>query len=478
MSALWTAAEAAAATGGTTSGDWQAGGVSIDTRTLAPGDLFVALKDVRDGHDFVAAALTKGAAAALVSRVPEGVATDAPLLLVDDVLAALEALARAARARTKAQVIAITGSVGKTSTKDMAATVLAGQGLVHAAEMSLNNHWGVPLTLARLPRDADFAVVEIGMNHPGEITPLSRLARPHVALITTVAEAHMAAFASVRDIARAKAEVFAGLEPGGTAILNLDIATFGILETAAAQAGARIVTFGTKRRADYHLKGVAWRDGITSVQAENQGQPCLFRIGAPGRHLAMNALAVLAAVDAVGADRVVAALDLARWQPPVGRGERTWIHLDKVDEHLRLELIDDAYNANPASMAAAFEVLAGSIPVDGLGRHARGRRVAFLTDMLELGPEAAAKHAALAVLPAMQSVNVVHTAGPLMQHLHRALPGEKQGEWHESAEKLAARAHRLLDAGDVVMVKGSKGSRASLIVETIRRLNKPVDPEQ
>ncbi|NOX74190.1 MAG: UDP-N-acetylmuramoyl-tripeptide--D-alanyl-D-alanine ligase, partial [Alphaproteobacteria bacterium] len=362
MSALWTAAEAMAATGGTAIGDWQVNGVSIDTRTLAAGDLFVALKDARDGHDFVAQALANGAAAALVSHRPKGVAKDAPLLIVDDVLSALAALGAAARARCKGKVIAVTGSVGKTTSKEMLRTALAGQGRVHGAVMSLNNHWGVPLTLARMPRDTEFAILEIGMNHAGEITPLSQLARPDVALITTVAEAHMAAFADVTDIARAKAEVFDGMQTGGIAILNRDIATFDILAKAAQARGLEIVTFGANQAADNRLVNVQQSGGVSIISATLNTHASLFKIEAPGQHLALNALAVLAAVRAVGADPVIAALDLADWQPPQGRGQRHWIALDPLKDELRLELIDDAYNANPASMRAAFAVLADSIP--------------------------------------------------------------------------------------------------------------------
>ncbi|MCA8868771.1 MAG: UDP-N-acetylmuramoyl-tripeptide--D-alanyl-D-alanine ligase [Rhodobacteraceae bacterium] len=472
--ALWTATEAAAATGGKTQGDWQATGVSIDSRSLERGDLFVALKDQRDGHEFVAAALEKGAAAALVSHRPEGVDADAPLLIVPDVQAALEALGRAARQRCQARVVAITGSVGKTSTKDMLRTVLAGQGRVHASEQSLNNHWGVPLTLARMPADSQFAIFEIGMNHPGEITPLSRLVRPHVALITTVAEAHMAAFADIGEIARAKAEVFAGIEPGGTAILNLDIASFDILADAAKAKAARIITFGQDKAADYRLDALRQHASATSVDANLGGTEALFKIMAPGRHLAMNAMAVLACVAAVGGDLTLATLDLGQWQPPAGRGQRHLIRLDRTEPELSLELIDDAYNANPASMAAAFEVLAGSQPVDCIGRIRRGRRIAFLTDMLELGPDEAARHAALAELPDLLAVDMVHLAGPLMKHLYASLPMEIQGEWHADARELAVRVHKLLDAGDVVLVKGSKGSRAALVVDAIKKLSQAV----
>lgn len=467
---LWTSAEAARATSGTNTAEWAARGVSIDSRDIQPGDLFVALKDVRDGHEFVAKAFENGAAAALVTHRPEGLSEAAPLLIVDDVLRGLENLGRAARARVKGKVIGITGSVGKTSTKDMLRVALQGQGQVHAAHRSLNNHWGVPLTLARMPRETEFALIEIGMNHPGEITPLSRLARPDVALITTVAAAHMAAFSSVDEIAHAKAEIFAGLAPGGVAILNADIETFGILRDAAKAAGAVIHTFGRSQDADFQLVTAQPALNATSVRALLAGEPVLFKLQSAGTHFALNALGVLASVIAAGADPTLAALDLAYWTPPEGRGARTLVQLDKTDEALTLDLIDDAYNANPASLAAALEVLAAGRPVNGIGRVGKGRRIAFLTDMLELGANEVELHTEVARYPAMSDVDIVHCAGPLMKSLHKALPADQQGEWHASAEDLAARVRRLVDAGDVAMVKGSKGSKASLVVDAIRNL--------
>ncbi len=471
MSVLWTSRDAATATGGRTAADWQATSVSIDTRTLEPGALFVALKDVRDGHDFVAAALDKGAAAALVSRVPAGVPADAPLLIVPDVLRALEDLGRAARKRSSARVIAVTGSVGKTGTKEMLRTALGGQGRVHAAERSFNNHWGVPLTLARMPADTDFAVIEIGMNHPGEIAPLSRLARPDVAVITTVAAVHLEAFDGIGQIAQAKAEIFEGLTPDGTAVLNTDIGTAGILRAAAAKATHNIVTFGTSPDADFRLDNAKVVGTTTSIRATLRGDEVLFKLSAPGRHLAMNALAALAAVEAVGADTAMAMLDLGAWQAPDGRGARFMVHLSTAEGET-IELIDESYNANPTSMAAALEVLAASQPVDGVGRTMKGRKIAVLGDMLELGPEELELHAGIAAVEAMQQVNLVHVAGPRMKALYEALPVSRRGEYHETAETLAARAHRLLDAGDVVMIKGSNGSRISLVAEAIRRLDK------
>lgn len=466
---LWSASDAAAATGGQSIGDWAATGVSIDTRTLVFGDLFIALKDVRDGHEFVAQALQNGAAAAMVSRVPDGVAPDAPLLVVKDVLPALEALGRAARARSSARVVAVTGSVGKTSTKDMLRVVLAGQGATHAAEASYNNHWGVPLTLARMPQSTDFAVIEIGMNHPGEIAPLSKLARPDVALITTIAAAHLEAFENIEGIAHEKASIFDGLEPNGTAIVNCDVGTADILLGKARAAAARVLRFGQTPGVEYHLCSATLHGTVTVAQADAQGAPVLFKIRTPGMHFAVNALAVLAAVDAVGADRDVAVSDLGRWLPTMGRGTHETLMLDVADERLTIDLIDDAFNANPASVAAALDVLAGARPEDGKGRKTVGRRIAVLGDMLELGRDEITLHSQLAQLPALEMLDIIHTVGPRMRALHDALPDRKRGKWVETPEELAPMAARLIDAGDVILVKGSKGSRVSLVVDALRR---------
>ncbi len=472
---LWTSAEAAKATGGRPTAGWQASGVSIDTRTLQPGDLFVALKDLRDGHEFVAQALEKGAAAALVSRIPEGLAPDAPLLVVPDVLRALEAMGAFARARTKAKVVGITGSVGKTSTKEMLRAILSGQGRTHAAEASYNNHWGVPLTLARMPADADFAVIEIGMNHPGEIAPLARLARLDVALVTTVAPAHLEAFASVEEIAREKAAIFQGLKPGGTAIVNADLPTTPIL-LAGAQ-GAKPVTFGAAEAADYRLIEARIVDETTVCRATRRGEPLLYKVASPGRHFALNALGALAAAEALGADPMISAHDLGRWAPPAGRGQRERIVLDLVEETF-FDLIDDAFNANPASMAAALDVLIAAKPTDGIGRVGGGRRIAILGDMLELGPTEAELHAAIARHPGLSAVHLIHCVGPRMRALHAALPRQMRGEWTEGAAELAARARSLIDAGDILLVKGSKGSKVSLVVDALRKMGQAAAPKE
>lgn len=470
MSALWTRDEAVAATGGASAADWTAHGVSIDSRSIAPGEIFVALTAARDGHDFVADALARGAAAALVSRIPDGVAAGAPLLVVPDVQAGLEALARAARARFAGRLVAVTGSAGKTGTKEMLRTALGALGRVHAAEKSFNNHWGVPLTLARMERDTDFAVIEIGMNAPGEIAPLARMARPHVAMVTTVAPVHLAAFRDLRGIAREKAAVYSGIEPGGVAVMLRDLPTYPILLAAARRAGARPVRFGASGRPEFAMLDVTVSEEGVAVAARAHGRPFLYKIAAPGRHLAMNALGVLASVEALGGDMARAALALASWRAPEGRGARWRVLLGPAGLDGAVTLIDESYNANPAAMTAAFEVLAAARPDNDVGRVAHGRRVAFLGDMLELGPQELALHAGLADAPAMAEVSVVHCAGERMRALHEALPAARRGEWFPDAAAMAARAGRLLDAGDVALVKGSNGSRVSLVVEAIKRM--------
>ena len=474
---LWTAADAATATGGRTEGDWQATGVSIDTRTIASGDLFVALKDIRDGHEFVAQALAKGAAAAMVSHVPEDVPAGAPLLIVEDVLPALEALGKAARARTGARVVAVTGSVGKTSTKEMLRDVLRTQGKTHAAEASYNNHWGVPLTLARMPVDTEFAVIEIGMNHPGEIAPLSRMARPHVAMITTVAAAHLEAFENIEGIAHEKAAIFDGLEPGGVAIVNTDLDTTPILLEKAVKVGATVLGFGEKSR-DYTLTSVKLSNDKTVVQARLRDDPVVFKINSAGRHFAMNGLGVLAAVDALGGDSAMASIDIGTWYPPAGRGTREIIVLDEVEEDMTIDLIDDAFNANPTSMAAALEVLAAATPHDDIGRVSKGRRIAILGDMLELGPDETKLHRDIAHLPHIEALHVIHCVGPRMRALWKALPAPKRGRQVDTAQELAEQAHRIIDAGDVVLVKGSKGSRVSLVVDALRKAGRVLEAEK
>ena len=470
---LWTSAEAAAATGGQAVGDWVCEGVSIDTRTLQPGDLFVALKDIRDGHEFVVQALEQGAGAALVSHIPQGVAADAPLLIVEDVLAGLEALGRAARARTAAKVAAVTGSVGKTSTKEMLLAMLSDQGRTHASVASYNNHWGVPLTLARMPKETEYAIIEIGMNHPGEIAPLARMAAPDVAMVTTVAAAHLEAFDNIAGIAIEKASIFEGVRPGGVAVINADIEHAAILMAKAVDCRLREMEFGT-HGFQFKLMDVSVQAETTVVQADADGTPLLFKIATPGRHFAMNALGALAVVKALGADLALAAQSLGRWQPYQGRGVRERIYLDLVDTHMTLDLIDDSYNANPTSMAAALEVLAESEVTHDIGRVSKGRRIAFLGDMKELGPDAVALHAGLAHLDAVKSLDVVHCVGPLMRALYDLLPEHQRGDWTETSAEMLQGLRQKLDSGDVVLAKGSLSMKLGSIVDAIRKMGHPV----
>ncbi len=478
-SPLWTSEDAVAATGGRATVPFTVDGVSIDTRTLKPGDLFVALKAARDGHDFVSQALAHGAGAALVTHVPEGVAEDAPLLIVDDVQTALEDLGRASRARTKARVVGITGSVGKTSTKEMLRTVLAGQGKVHAAEASYNNHWGVPLTLARMPADSDFAVIEIGMSNPGEIAPLAKMARPNAVIVTIVAASHLAAFESLEGIAHEKASIIEGLEPKGLAILNGDLETSEILVDKAHETGATVRTFGQSKGCFARLLDVQFSDDTTVATARAWRTPILYKVHAPGRHFAMNALSVVTLIQAWKLDQAVALSDLAQWEPVQGRGAREPIHLDPVDTRQVFEMIDESYNANPQSLGAALEVLAAARAHNNVGRFKTGRKIAILGDMGELGRTAEALHEGIAGLPAMKSVDRVHCVGPLMRNLWKALPPEKRGLHVDSAEALVGKARSLVDAGDVVMVKGSNSMRLRLVVDALRKLGHPAaQPDQ
>ncbi|WP_170409131.1 UDP-N-acetylmuramoyl-tripeptide--D-alanyl-D-alanine ligase [Ruegeria arenilitoris] len=454
---LWTAAEAAEATGGRATTDWAVNGVSIDTRTIQPGDLFVALKAERDGHDFVAQALEKGAGAALVSRIPEGVSKDAPLLIVDDVQTGLEALGQAGRARTDARVVGVTGSVGKTSTKEMLATILEKQGKTHASVASYNNHWGVPLTLARMPRDIEFAVIEIGMNHPGEIAPLARQARPHVALVTTVAAVHLEAFDSVAGIAQEKAAIFEGLEPGGAAIVNADIEHAEILRQIAQDYGAGIVDFGRKA-ADYALTDISQGGDSVRAEAAVGDATITYDVQSAGTHFAMNALGALAACVEMGVDLDEAIAGLRQWSPVKGRGVREVLPLAAGGQ---IELLDDSYNANPTSMEAALDVLAAA---EGT------RRVAFLGDMKELGTQEIAMHSGMADVAAMAQVDQVHCIGPLMMALHAALPEGKRGLWSETSTEMAAHLPDLIRAGDTVLAKGSLSMALAQIVDGLRKM--------
>lgn len=468
---LWTAFEAAAATEGMLCArgearddmpypeeSWSARGLSIDTRSIRPGEMFIALKDQRDGHDFVDSAFRAGASAALVSRVPDGLPDNVPLLLVPDTLRGLEAMAAAARDRCFGRLIAVTGSAGKTSTKEMLRAMLSGGARVHAADRSFNNHLGVPLTLAQLPMHTEYGVFEIGMNHAGEITPLTKLVRPHVAIITTVAAAHLEFFNSVEEIAMAKAEIFSGLRPGGVAVLPLDNAHFGLLRREAEKTGvARIVTFGTGAEAEYRLLSCTEDEaGRTLLQVSLAGKEMDIVSGIGGEHQALNALAALAAVDAAGADRAVALSGLAAMAPVDGRGAVFALTIDGKT----LRLIDESYNANPASMAAALKQF-------GQMRGA-GRKIAVLGEMRELGTDSAALHLALADEIKRAGIDLVFGAGDMLRDLTDRLPKEQLGGWAETGEKLEQNLMSQLQDGDAVLVKGSNASGIHRLATALR----------
>jgi UDP-N-acetylmuramoyl-tripeptide--D-alanyl-D-alanine ligase len=381
-------------------------------------------------------------------------------LVVEDVLAGLVDLARAARARLGAQVIAVTGSVGKTSTKEALRRVLGAQGPTHASAASFNNHWGVPLSLARCPASVRFAIFEIGMNHAGEIEPLVQLVRPQVAIITTVEPVHLEFFAGIEAIADAKAEIFTGLESGGAVVLNRDNSQFARLTRHARKRGiSRIVSFGANRKSDARLLDVSLHAACSAVHANILGHDVTYKLGMPGRHMAMNSLAVLAAASLAGADLALAALSLSQIEPAAGRGVRRALEVASGEA----TLIDESYNANPASMAAALNVLGRA----AVGPH--GRRIAVLGDMLELGPTGPELHRGLIDAIKANHIDLVYCCGPLMRNLWDALSTGKRGGYAESAAGLEAQAVGAIRAGDAIMVKGSLGSKMKTIVNALER---------
>jgi UDP-N-acetylmuramoyl-tripeptide--D-alanyl-D-alanine ligase len=464
VNALWTLADMAAAMGAEKSGvvPDAVSGISIDSRSAGKGEAFFAITgDNRDGHDFVAVALQAGAGIAVVAAGRRAqFAAGAPLLIVADVLDGLRDLARAARSRSHAKIIAVTGSVGKTGTKEALRLGLSADGETHASAASYNNHWGVPLSLARCPASAKYAVFEIGMNHAGEITPLTKLVRPHIAVVTAIEAVHLEYFGSLKKIAEAKAEIFLGLEPQGAAILNRDSAQYGQLSAAAKAAGvSHILSFGEHAKSDARLIRHSLQTDSSTVQANIMGQAVTYKLGAPGRHLVLNSLAVLAAVSLAGADLALAALALNRLQPATGRGARVTLRTPTGSALL----IDESYNANPASMAAAIALL-GQAP---LGPH--GRRIAVLGDMLELGKQGAAMHRALAAAVEAARVDLVYCCGPLMQALWEALPSRLRGGYAGTAAALEPAVLEAIRDGDAVMVKGSLGSKMGPIVKALER---------
>jgi len=462
MQPLWSVAEAVAATGGRPEGlsDGPLWAVSIDSREIVPEALFVAIKgDTHDGHDFVTAALAAGAAAAIVTESWFRAHGGEKLIVVPDTLAALRALGAAARARSRALIVAVTGSAGKTTTKEAIRTVLGAAGETHFSIKSFNNHWGVPLMLARLPREAQFGVFEIGMNHAGEITPLTRLVRPHVAVVTTVAAAHLEFFPSVTAIAEAKAEIFLGLEPGGTAVLNGDHDHLHVLFAKARELGvAGLVTYGYDADCDWRIEAPEAAGGKTFARVTHGGERYDLNLMVRGRHMVANATAALAVAAVAGVDRRVALRALAGFGAPEGRGESTRLGLAERP----LLLVDESYNANVASMKAAMEVFADLVPPGG-------RKVLVLGDMLELGPQGAELHRGLknAVLGtgATQVFLVGQAIEPLADALGEAVVSGRARRIEDLLEPIVS----SLAFGDAVMVKGSKGVRLAKLVAEIKQ---------
>lgn len=457
---LWTTAEIITATGGMSSGDWSVSSVSIDTRTMQPGALFVALPGAKvDGHEHVANALSQGAAGALVSKPIAGVDASR-LVIVKDVEKALQQLGAAGRARANAQVIGITGSVGKTGAKEMIAAALSAVGSVYATRGNLNNHLGVPLNLANLPRDTEFAVIEMGMNHAGEISPLSKMARPHVSLITTVDAVHIEFFPSVEAIADEKAAIFDGMGGKGVAVLNADNAHYERLKKhAQAQGLDRILSFGTGKNALCRMTKYAIDDTHSVIEATIAGTTLSYRIGTVGKHWALMSVAVLGVVDALKADLAKAAAVLEQFTEPKGRGQIKKLSMKGGN----LRLIDDAYNASPVSVKGAIEKVAEMRAASP----APVRTVVVLGDMLELGEQAEDLHVGLVSTLVNNQMDLVFAAGTFMEKMYQALPETMRGAYKATSRELAPMVVEALRANDLVLVKGSRGSRMDVVVEAI-----------
>ncbi|NVJ91103.1 MAG: UDP-N-acetylmuramoyl-tripeptide--D-alanyl-D-alanine ligase [Methylocystaceae bacterium] len=451
---LWTAQEAALACDATPFSTWQCTGISIDSRNIEKGDLFVALKGPSfDGHNYVQAALKAGASAAIVSCIPKECRKHDNLLLVRDTATALEKLAIASRARSKAKVIAVTGSVGKTGVKEALSHVLSKQGKTHATVGNLNNHFGLPLTLARMAKDCDYAVLELGMNHAGELTPLSKMAQPDVALITTVTSAHLEYFEGVEGIADAKCEIFKGLKKEGVAVLNADNPYFDRMAKAAQPH--KVLSFAQNAAADYKALSYHLLAQGSEIKADLNGTQTTYTVSHSGTHWITNSLAVLAGVDALGANMAKAANDMAALSELKGRGAT---HILDIPGGT-ICVIDESYNANETSVRAALDVLS----------HKPGRRIAVLGDMLELGPDEIKIHKGLK--DAFDKIDMVFTCGSLMKHLHDALPAQKRGAHASTSQNLSPLVTQAVQPGDVISIKSSRGSRTDLVLDALLELN-------
>jgi UDP-N-acetylmuramoyl-tripeptide--D-alanyl-D-alanine ligase len=456
---LWTSEEATELTGGSSSTNWNATGVSIDSRTIGPGDLFIPISGPYfDGHNFIESALTKGAVASITSGSTEDFPEGAHLLKVTDTIKALNELGRGGRNRSMARVIAVTGSVGKTGVKEALGRLLSEQGKTSFSLGSFNNHFGVPLSLARLPKNADYGIFELGMNHSGELKQLSQIVRPHVAVITTVDIAHTEFFSSTHDIARAKAEVFTGLQEGGTAILNRDNQYFNLLNSAALSAGAeKVIAFGVHNDAQFKLVEFTLNSEGSSVKVCFDNNIFTYQLSIPGQHWVQNSLAVLAAVYAVGADMTAAARSFVNIKPFKGRGQ---LHTIPIQGG-HFELIDDSYNACPVSVAAAIEVLSRLKP------KSLGRRICVLGDMKELGENSTKLHCALANKISDALVDFVFTVGSEMKCMCDQLPNTIKMGHADRSEDLIQPLLDVIKPGDIILVKGSASYQMSKVVDRL-----------
>ena len=452
---LWTSADIEAATGGKATAAFDVTDISIDTRSLQPGELFVALKDVRDGHDFVEGAFEAGASGALTSRQID----EHKQVVTHDVLEALEALGIAARARSSAIRAAVTGSVGKTSVKEMLAQIFRAAGPAHWSVKSFNNHWGVPLTLARMPEETERAIFEIGMSTPGEIAPRSKMVRPNLAMVTKIAGAHLEGLGTLEAVAQEKADIFAGLEMNGHAILPADDNFFMDLKERALLLcpSANILTFGETDGADAQIVSVDVSDDGTQVEINIQGETVNVSLAATGHHWAFNAACALLAATLTGISAQSACDALNGFGPPPGRGTVESLHLPNGGT---VTLIDDSYNANPESMRAAMSALSR--------RTSDKRRILALGEMLEIGAQSNAAHAALATHVTELSPQAVFLAGANMKHLSDALPGTIQQHFAVKAIDWLDLLKSHLSDGDALLIKGSNASGMGTVANRLR----------
>lgn len=459
---IWNSSDAELATGGKSTNKWQASGVSIDSRNINSGDLFIAIVGENfDGHNFVNEALKK-CAAAVVNFVPEDAPEDANLLVVEGTIEAMRDMAEFSRKRLKGKVIAVTGSVGKTSTKEMLTEAFSCHGKTLATIGNLNNHYGLPLTLCRIPSDTEYCILEMGMSASGEISPLSVIARPDIAIITNVEPVHMEFFDSVEQISDAKSEIFDGMPEESVAILNRDNTHFMRMGSSAKQALiSNIKSFGKTDGADYQLVEYSQKNGHGHVVAQLNGKKQEFDLGITGEHQALNAMAVLAAVESAGCDSQKSIKNLEKFSAKSGRGKKHKISIDGKS----ITIIDDTYNASPASVRAAIKTLNATKAESG------GRAIAVLGDMFELGKKSEQMHADLSNDLQENKINLVFTAGELTNSLYNALPSKIKGAQAKNSEAIAPTVSKALQDGDIVLIKGSRGMRMERVVDYLLNAN-------